>query len=78
MKNTHTHLGLTSIKILRIGMPVIILYLVYILQYLKTENAINNIIKVCMAVSMLEHVIMALTLLIAGAFILDVCVKRDK
>lgn len=66
-----------SAYILHIGMPLMVLIFAYITAFLLNTPA-NERAWICYeAHSMLEHAIMSLTLILAGAFVADIAQKRD-
>lgn len=66
-----------SAAILHIGMPFMVFIFAYIIVFLLKTPA-NQRAWICYeAHSMLEHAIMSLTLIFAGAFIADISQKRD-
>ncbi len=55
---------------------MIIFYLSYVIWYIKTSGALQNTVKLEIASAMLEHIVMALAILVCGSFILDLFIKR--
>ena len=62
---------------LKIGLPIIVFYLIYIMIYLYRATPENASATVINATQMLEHVFMSLVILEGGAFAYDMLDKRD-
>lgn len=67
----------TSITVLKIGLPVILLYLFYIAIYGQIGLATGVLGLRVSIISMIEHVLLGLVLVIAGSLLFDIA-ERDK
>jgi len=78
MKKKRFHLSPIATKLLIIGLTLVLGYLIYILVSLILAKNVSSDALVHTFSPQLEHVIMSLTLIVAGSLILDVTAKELK
>lgn len=65
-------------RILHLGLPVILAEFLLFLIFFWRDMTVDPIFALHYYPAMLEHIMMSLTLLIAGAFLFDYIAKREK
>ncbi len=78
MKRNHFSLSKVPARLLLIGLPVIIAYLVYIFISVMMSTDISADALIHIFGPQLEHIFMTLTILIIGSLLLDVSHKEIK
>lgn len=78
MHCSHQNIDARSCKILQVGLPFISAALVYTALFTSEAVSANDYIAARLASDMLSHCMMALTLLVGGALLLDTAIKKDK
>jgi len=65
-------------RILTVGLPIILCYLLYILFYLESGKEASAIGLQSEVLTMLEHVLLSLTLLVGGSCLFDLADREKK